>query len=118
MTKEAFERGITEIKADKKSINGIDSYELKKVVDYDKNKKFINDFIKRNEKDNKSKPYTSFKPLPKTEAKPINNNNSNNTNSNNSNNNIASPFRGLVEDSRKNQPSSNNSSSNNNMRIP
>ncbi len=74
LSKEAFERGITEIKADKKTIGSIEAYELRKVADYDKNRKFINDFIKRNEKE-KPKGFGSaqpmqFKPLPKIEPKP------------------------------------------------
>lgn len=47
ITKDAYEKAITEIKADKKIVNGIEVYELKKVADYDKNRKFINDFLKR-----------------------------------------------------------------------
>ena len=38
---------MTEVKADKKEINGTEVYVVKKVADYDKNKKFINDFLRR-----------------------------------------------------------------------
>lgn len=47
LTKEAYEKAMSEVKADKKQINGIEVYEVKKVADYEKNKKFINEFLKR-----------------------------------------------------------------------
>lgn len=47
MTKEVYEKTMAEVKAEKKEIQGLAAYELKKVADYDKNKKFINDFLKR-----------------------------------------------------------------------
>ena len=50
-TKETYERGISEIKADRKIINGADVYEIRSVVDYEKNKKFVDDFLKKQEKD-------------------------------------------------------------------
>ena len=54
LTKEAYEKAMTEVKADKKEINGTEVYEVKKVADYEKNKKFINDFLKR-EKESRSR---------------------------------------------------------------
>jgi hypothetical protein len=51
ISKEAYEKGISEIKADKKVIGGNEVYQIKKVVDYDKNKKFIDDFLKRTDKE-------------------------------------------------------------------
>ncbi len=47
LTKDAYEKAMTEVKADKKEINGTEVYVVKKVADYDRNKKFINDFLKR-----------------------------------------------------------------------
>lgn len=66
MTKEAYEKAMAEVKADKKIINGTEVYEVKKVADYEKNKKFINDFLKR-EGENKSRsmiPNHSVNPKP------------------------------------------------------
>ncbi len=69
LTKEAYEKAMTEVKADKSIINGTEVYIVKKVADYDRNKKFINDFLKRegeiksrnmipnHEKEPKSNPY-------------------------------------------------------------
>lgn len=54
MTKEAYDKAMSEVKAEKKSISGTEVYEVKKVADYDKNRKFINDFIRR-EGDNRNK---------------------------------------------------------------
>jgi hypothetical protein len=53
LSKEVYEKSMGEIKAEKKSVNGNDYYEMKKIVDYEKNKKFIDDFLKRSEKDKK-----------------------------------------------------------------
>jgi hypothetical protein len=47
MTKEAYEKAMAEVKTEKKTVNGTEVYEVKKVADYDKNKKFINDFLRR-----------------------------------------------------------------------
>ncbi len=55
ISKEAYEKGITEIKANKINVNGIECYEVKKVANYEKNKKFIDDFLKREGKGNASK---------------------------------------------------------------
>jgi len=51
VTKEAYERGISEIKADKKRIGDGDVYEVRRVVDSEKNKKFIKGFLERMNKD-------------------------------------------------------------------
>ena len=59
ISKEVYERGISELKVERKKIGDIDAYLLKTITDYDKNRKFINDFIKRNEKD-KPKGFNSF----------------------------------------------------------
>jgi len=49
LTKEAHEKTISETKTEKKSFGEIEAFELKRVADSDKNKKFIEDFLKRNE---------------------------------------------------------------------
>jgi hypothetical protein len=49
VTKEAYERGISEIKAEKKKIGNGDVYELRRVVDHDQNKKFLKGFVERME---------------------------------------------------------------------
>jgi hypothetical protein len=46
VSKETYDKG-TGIKAEKKSINNSDVYELKRIVDSDENKKFIDSFLKR-----------------------------------------------------------------------
>jgi len=51
VTKEAYERGISEIKAEKKRINNGDVYELRSVIDSEKNQKFLKGFLNRMEKD-------------------------------------------------------------------
>jgi len=53
VSKEAYERGISDIKAEKKKIAGGEIYEVRKVIDYEKNQKFIKGFLERMEKDNK-----------------------------------------------------------------
>jgi len=50
VTKESYEKGISEIKAEKRKIAGGDVYELRQVLDTKKNKKFIQGFLKRMEK--------------------------------------------------------------------
>jgi len=52
LTKSAYERGISEIKANKKNVGGIEFYEITDVVDTDKSKKFIKDFLERQKKEN------------------------------------------------------------------
>ena len=47
VTKEAYEKGISEIKADKKEIKGSEVYEVRSVVDKEKNKAFIKGFLER-----------------------------------------------------------------------
>lgn len=94
MTKEAYEKAMSEVKAEKKSIDGTEVYEVKKVADYDKNKKFINDFLRR-EHDVRNKSMiprheTSSKPSPYW-VKPEDKSNSN-----------KSPISGLVKDSQSN----------------
>ncbi|VVB78102.1 Uncharacterised protein [uncultured archaeon] len=49
ISKEAYDKASTAIKAEKVKSNDVDAYELKKVVDSEQSKKFINDFMKRNE---------------------------------------------------------------------
>lgn len=49
VTKESYERGISDIKVEKKSVAGGEIYELRRVVDKEKNEKFIGDFLKRME---------------------------------------------------------------------
>jgi hypothetical protein len=51
LAKPAYEKAMAEIKANKVNINGTDAYEIKQIVDYDKNKKFIEDFMKREGRD-------------------------------------------------------------------
>lgn len=52
-TKESYEKGISEFKAEKKKIAGGEVYEIKQVLDNEKNQKFIQDFLKRMGKDDK-----------------------------------------------------------------
>ena len=47
LSKPAYEKAMTEIKAEKKNINGTDAYEVRQIVDYEKNRKFIDDFLRR-----------------------------------------------------------------------
>ena len=47
LARPAYEKAMTEIKAVKVTINGTEAFEIKQIVDYDKNKKFIEDFMKR-----------------------------------------------------------------------
>ncbi len=53
LSREAYEKGMTEIKAERRVLQGLEAYEVKSVVDYEKNKKFINSFLDRMDKDNK-----------------------------------------------------------------
>ena len=50
ITKEAYKKGISGIKAEKKKVNDIESYEVRRVIDVKKNSKFIKDFLKRQDK--------------------------------------------------------------------
>ncbi len=47
ITKEAYERGISDIKAQKKKFRGTDVYEVRRIMDQEKNQKFIQGFLKR-----------------------------------------------------------------------
>ncbi len=51
LSKTVYEKAMTEIKAIKKNVSGTDAYEIRQIVDYDKNKKFIDDFMKRQARD-------------------------------------------------------------------
>lgn len=48
MSKEAYEKAGSAIKAERKKINDQEFYEIKNIVDHEKSKKFIDDFMKRN----------------------------------------------------------------------
>lgn len=84
LSKETYNQAMTEVKADKKDISGIEAYVVKKVADYEKNDKFIKDFIKRENKtkDNNTSRQSLYEP------KKSNNN----------------PLAGLINDSEKNKP--------------
>ncbi len=47
ITKEAYERGISDIKAQKRNLKGTDIYEVRRIMDQEKNQKFIQGFLKR-----------------------------------------------------------------------
>jgi hypothetical protein len=47
ITDEVYKKGINEIKAEKKEVNGKEVYEVRQVVDKEKNKEFISGFLKR-----------------------------------------------------------------------
>jgi len=49
MSKDAYEKTGSAIKAERKKIAEQDLYEVKNIVDHEKSKKFIEDFVKRNE---------------------------------------------------------------------
>lgn len=51
LTKEAYEKCISEVKSDKLEINGKEVYEVKNIVDRDKNKEFISGFLERQRKE-------------------------------------------------------------------
>ncbi len=51
VTKEAYERGISEIKAEKKQIAGGNVYEVRQIIDHEKNQKFIQGFLERQKKE-------------------------------------------------------------------
>ncbi|MFA5174363.1 MAG: hypothetical protein WC438_04240 [Candidatus Pacearchaeota archaeon] len=60
ITKEAHEKSGGEIKGNKISVNGIDAYELKNVVDSEANQKFLQSFMERmNKEDNKNPKFNS-----------------------------------------------------------
>jgi len=47
LSKEAYDKGISNIKADKKKVGDSEVYELKRVIDSEQNKKFVDSFLKR-----------------------------------------------------------------------
>ena len=47
ITKEVYERGISDIKAQKRKFRGTDVYEVRRIMDQEKNKAFIQGFLKR-----------------------------------------------------------------------
>ena len=51
VTKQSYERGIAELKVEKKKIGDGEIYELKRVMDHEKNQKFISAFLDRLKKD-------------------------------------------------------------------
>ena len=51
VTKQSYERGIAELKVEKKKIGDGEVYELKRVMDHEKNQKFISAFLDRLKKD-------------------------------------------------------------------
>jgi len=51
VTKEAYERGISEIKAEKRKLNEGEVYEVRSVIDGEKNKKFLRGFLARQKKE-------------------------------------------------------------------
>jgi len=55
ITKEAYERGISDIKAQKKKFKGTDVYEVRRIMDQEKNKAFIHGFLKRMKKEGEEK---------------------------------------------------------------
>ena len=55
VSKQAYEKGISEIKAEKIKINNADVYELRSIVDHEKNEKFVKSFLDRMEKEEKAK---------------------------------------------------------------
>lgn len=55
VSKSSFERGISEIKAEKLKIGDGEAYEVRRVIDYEKNRKFIQNFLERMAKEEKDK---------------------------------------------------------------
>lgn len=53
VTKQAYEKGIVSIKAEKRKISSGEVYELRAVVDQEKNKKFLDGFLERMKKEDK-----------------------------------------------------------------
>ena len=50
ITRSTYERAMSEIKAEKIKVNGAEVYEIKRIVDKEKSKKFIGEFLERQEK--------------------------------------------------------------------
>ena len=61
VSKLAYEAGITSIKAEKKIVNNNEIYEVKEIVDKEKNEKFINEFLGRIGKEEIQKKSTDAK---------------------------------------------------------
>ena len=53
VTKNSYEKGISEIKAEKKKLKEGEVYEIRSVIDNEKNKKFIKGFLERQKKEKK-----------------------------------------------------------------
>lgn len=51
LSDDVYHKGMSEIKADRKVFGDVVGFKIKKVVDFEQNKKFIDDFLKRAEKD-------------------------------------------------------------------
>ena len=51
LKKGSYEKGISEIKAEKRKLNEGEVYEIRGVIDTEKNKKFIRKFLDRQKKD-------------------------------------------------------------------
>lgn len=79
LTKNAYERAMAEVKAEKREINGIEAYEVKKVADYEKNKKFIQEFLKRDNLANSRHSNGSYRSI----GSPVKNNSNFQNNKNN-----------------------------------
>lgn len=57
LSENVYHKCMSEIQAEKKSFGDIVGFRIKKIVDFEKNKKFIDDFIKRAEKDSSGVKY-------------------------------------------------------------
>ena len=55
ITKEVYERGISDIKAQKKKFRGTDVFEIRRIMDQEQNKAFISGFLRRMENEGKEK---------------------------------------------------------------
>ncbi|MDP2926356.1 MAG: hypothetical protein Q8N99_08315 [Nanoarchaeota archaeon] len=55
VSKDAYDKSRNEIRGDKVIVNDIEAFDIKKIVDLEKSKKFIDDFMKRNARDAKIK---------------------------------------------------------------
>ncbi len=57
LSESVYHRGMSEIQADRKSFGDVIAFKIKRIVDYEKNKKFIDDFLRRAEKDSSGVKY-------------------------------------------------------------
>jgi hypothetical protein len=57
LSEAVYHKGMSEIQADRKSFGDIIAFKIKRIVDYEKNKKFIDDFLRRAEKDSSGVKY-------------------------------------------------------------